>query len=196
MIETIIIVVAVLLVVVVAAVLALAASKPDIFRVKRATSIKAPPDKIFTLINDFHNWGSWSPYENKDPAMKRTFGGAPNGIGAVYGWEGNRNIGSGRMEITDASPPSRIKLKLDFVKPFVAHNIVEFTLEPSGDAANVTTNVTWAMHGPTPFFGRIIHVFIDMDRMVGADFETGLANLKIMTEMGRAAKSDARPISP
>jgi uncharacterized protein YndB with AHSA1/START domain len=178
MIKTIIIVVAVLLVLAVAAVLVLAATKPDIFRVQRATSIKAPPEKIFALINDFHQWGSWSPYEKKDPAMKRTFGGAANGTGAVYAWEGNGNVGTGRMEITDASPSSRIALKLDFVKPFTAHNVVEFTLEPEGDS----TNVIWAMHGPTPFFGKIIHVFINMDSMVGNDFESGLANLKNITE--------------
>ena len=110
--------------------------------------------------------------------MKRTFGAATTGKGAVYAWEGNKDVGQGRMEIAESVPPSRVAIKLDFVKPFEAHNIVEFMLEPKGDA----TNVTWAMHGDTPYFAKIIHLFIDMDRMVGRDFEAGLAGLKAIAE--------------
>jgi carbon monoxide dehydrogenase subunit G len=171
-------IVAVVIVVLVAAVLILAATKPDIFRVQRAASIKAPPEKIFAFINDFKRWGDWSPWEKKDPAMKRTYGATTSGKGAKYAWEGNKDVGQGSMEIADSSPPSKLTLKLDFVKPFEGHNIVEFTLAPMGDA----TNVTWAMQGDTPYFAKIIHVFINMDRMVGKDFETGLANLKAVAE--------------
>jgi uncharacterized protein YndB with AHSA1/START domain len=164
--------------VILAAFLAYAATRPDTFRVERSTSIKAPPEKIFALINDLHRWVDWSPYEKKDPAMKRTFGGITEGKGAVYGWEGNKEIGRGRMEITETSPPSRVTINLDFIEPFEAHNIVDFTLDPGGDA----TNVTWAIHGPSPFISRVIGIFCDMDRMIGKDFEAGLANLKAVAE--------------
>lgn len=174
MIKTIIIVVVVLI----AGVLVFAATKPDTFRVQRAASIKAPPEKVFALINDFKRWDAWSPWEKKDPAMKRTWGAVTSGKGATYAWEGNKDVGQGSMEITESSPASKIALKLDFVKPFEAHNIVQFTLEPKGD----TTNVTWAMQGPTPYFAKIIHVFIDMDSMVGKDFEAGLASMKAVAE--------------
>ena len=162
----------------IAIVLILAATKPDTFSVQRAAVVKAAPEKMFPLISDFHQWGSWSPYEHKDPAMKRTFSGAASGKGAVYGWDGNRNVGSGRMEILDASAPSKIVIKLDFFTPFEGHNTAEFTMLPQGDA----TNLTWLMHGPAPFVGKIMHVFINMDRMIGKDFEIGLANLKRLTE--------------
>ena len=174
MIKTIAIVVVVLL----AAVLIFGATKPDTFRIQRRTSIKAPPEKIFALINDFRSWGAWSPYGKKDPAMKRALSDVANGKGAAYEWEGDKNVGKGRMEITDTSPPSKVTINLDFVKPFETHNIVEFTLEAAGDA----TNVTWAMQGDTPYFAKIIHVFINMDKMVGKDFEAGLANLKAIGE--------------
>lgn len=178
MLKTIAIVVGVVLVVGIVVVLALAATKPDAFSVQRATNIKAPPEKIFALINDLHGWGAWSPYEKKDPAMKRTFSGAPSGKGAIYEWDGDKNVGKGRMEITDTSPPSTIVIKLDFISPFEGHNVAEFTMAPQGEA----TNVTWAMHGPSPFIGKIMHVFINMDRMVGKDFEEGLGNLKALAE--------------
>ena len=171
-------IIAIIIVVLLAALLIYAATKPDTFRVQRAISIKSPPEKIFPLINDFHSFGAWSPYEKKDPTMKRTFSGAANGKGAVYEWEGDHNVGKGRMEIVDTSPPSRVIINLDFVKPLETHNIVEFTLEPQGDS----TNVTWAMHGPLPYMAKVMHVFFNMDKMVGNDFETGLANLKTIAE--------------
>ena len=171
-------VVAVILAIALAIVLVLAATKPNSFSVQRATSIKAPAEKIFPLINDFHQWGTWSPYENKDPAMKRTFSGAINGSGAVYAWDGNNNVGSGRMEILDASAPSKIVIKLDFFKPFEGHNTAEFTMLPQGDA----TTLTWRMHGPAPFMSKLMQVFMNLDHMVGKDFEAGLANLKKLTE--------------
>jgi uncharacterized protein YndB with AHSA1/START domain len=165
-------------VVLVIALLIFAATKPDSFQVQRTASIKAPPEKIFPLIDDFQNWGAWSPYENKDPAMKRTRSGAVNGKGAVYEWDGDKNVGKGRMEITESSPTSKIVIQLDFFKPFEAHNIAEFTLEPRGDS----TKVTWAMHGPAPFISKLMQVFINFDNMIGKDFEQGLANLKAVAE--------------
>ncbi|MGH8626978.1 MAG: SRPBCC family protein [Gammaproteobacteria bacterium] len=170
--------IALIVVVLLAALLAFAATKPDIFRVQRATSIKTPPEKIFALIDDLHSWGAWSPYEKKDPTMKRTHSGAARGKGAVYEWEGDKNVGTGRMEITETSPPSKVMIKLDFIKPFETHNIAEFTMEPEGDS----TNVTWAMHGPSPYISKVIGIFINMDSMIGKNFETGLANLKTVAE--------------
>ncbi|TMJ42384.1 MAG: hypothetical protein E6G89_03980, partial [Alphaproteobacteria bacterium] len=113
---------------------------------------QAPPEKIFPLIADLHGWGSWSPWDKMDPAMKRTYGGAARGKGAAYAWEGNSKVGEGRMEITEASPPSKFTIKLDFIKPLEGHNIAEFTLDPKGDS----TNVTWAMYGPTAYVAKII----------------------------------------
>ena len=174
----IIAIIAVILAIALAIILVLAATKPNSFSVQRATSIKAPAEKIFPLINDFHQWGTWSPYENKDPAMKRTFSGAASGNGAVYAWDGNNNVGSGRMEILDASAPSKIVIKLDFFKPFEGHNTAEFTMLPQGGA----TTLTWRMHGPAPFMSKLMQVFMNLDRMIGKDFEVGLASLKQLTE--------------
>ena len=164
--------------VVVAAVLGFAMTKPDSFRVQRTMKIKAPPEKIFPLINDFHSWTSWSPWEKLDPAMRRTNSGAAMGQGAVYEWEGNAKVGKGRMEITEVSPPTKVTVKLDFLKPIEGHNIAEFTLEPQGDS----TSVTWVMRGPTPFLSKVVQVFISMDSMIGKEFETGLGNLKSIAE--------------
>ncbi|HEY4299302.1 MAG TPA: SRPBCC family protein [Candidatus Didemnitutus sp.] len=158
--------------------LAFVATRPGTFRVERSASIKAPPEKIFSILNDFKKWQAWSPWEKKDPAMKRSFGAVTAGKGAHYGWEGNKDVGQGSMTIVESSAPSKVGLSLDFLKPFEAHNTVVFTLEPKGDV----TNVRWAMEGPVPYFAKIIHLFMDMDRMVGKDFETGLANLKTITE--------------
>jgi Polyketide cyclase / dehydrase and lipid transport len=171
-------IIAVVLAIAIAAILILAASKPNTFSVERAISVKAPPEKIFPLINDFHQWVSWSPYENKDPAMKRSYSGAESGKGAVYGWEGNSNVGSGRMEILETSAPSKILIKLDFFKPFEGHNTAEFTMLPQGDA----TNLNWVMRGPAPFISKLMQVFMNLDHMIGKDFEVGLANLKRLTE--------------
>ena len=164
--------------VVIAAFLIYAATRPDTFRFQRTTRVNAPPEKIFPLINDYKNWVQWSPYEHRDPALKRSFSGAPAGPGAIYAWEGNKNVGSGRMEIIDTAPPNKIIIKLDFFKPFKANNIAEFTLEPKGAA----TDVTWAMHGPVPYIGKIMHLIINCDKMVGNDFATGLASMKTAAE--------------
>jgi uncharacterized protein YndB with AHSA1/START domain len=177
MLETIAIVVGLLvglLAILVAALLIYAAIKPDAFRIERSGSINAPPERVFGLINDFHNWSAWSPWEKMDPGLKRTYSGAAGGKGAVYEWEGNKKVGKGRMEITEASPPSKVVIKLDFLKPFEAHNTAEFTMESLGNS----TNVTWAMHGRQPYMIKVMSTFFSMDKMVGKDFETGLANLK------------------
>jgi uncharacterized protein YndB with AHSA1/START domain len=177
MIKTVALIVALLLVTCIGAILVLAAMKPDTFSVVRTTEIKAPPEKIFPLIDDLHQFNTWNPYEKKDPDIKGTYSGPASGKGAAYAWE-SKEVGTGSMEITDTVAPSRVALKLDFVKPFEAHNAVEFTLVPKGDA----TEVTWAMSGPVPFMAKIMHVLVNMDRMVGTDFETGLANLKALAE--------------
>ena len=166
------------LAVLIAGVVIFAAMKPDTFEVRRTASIKAPPESIFPLINEFDRWSAWSPWEKKDPAMQRARSGAARGKGAVYAWDGNGDVGKGRMEITDAAPPSKVTIRLDFEKPFEAHNVVDFMLSPKGD----TTEVTWRMRGPAPFFSKVMQVFIDMDKMVGKDFEVGLANLKAIAE--------------
>jgi uncharacterized protein YndB with AHSA1/START domain len=174
----VIVIIAVVLAVAIAVVLILAATKPDAFRIERSATINAPPDKIFAVLSDFHQWGGWSPWEHRDPALKRTFSGTERGKGAIYAWEGNKQVGSGRMEILEANAPSKLLIKLDFFKPFEAHNTAEFTMLPQGNA----TSVNWLMRGPAPFMSKVMQVFMSFDKMVGKDFETGLANLKQLTE--------------
>src|SRR5579864_3426209 len=144
---------------VLAALLLFAASRPDTFHVQRSATIKAPSDKILALINDFHRWPTWWPYEKLDPAMKRSFAGTERGQGSIYAWDGNRKAGAGRAEIVEASP-SHTKIQLDFTRPFEAHNIAEFTLERHDGL----TTVTWAMHGPSPFIAKLFGIFFSMDR--------------------------------
>jgi len=166
------------LAILVGAILLYAATKPDTFRVERTATINAPPEKVFALINDFNRWPAWSPWEKLDPNMTRTLGGAPAGKGATYAWQGNKDVGKGRMEILESTPPSQVKIQLDFLEPFEGHNITDFALEPAGAA----TKVTWVMHGPSPFLTKLMQVFMDMDAMIGKDFEQGLANLRAAAE--------------
>ena len=168
----------VVLLVVVAGILIYAATKPNDFRVERRLAIKAPAEKIYAQIADLKAWQAWSPYEKKDPAMKRTLSGAPSGKGAVYEWDGNKNVGAGRMEVIEANAPSKVAIKLDFLKPFEGHNTAEFTMIPAGD----TTNVTWAMYGPSAYMMKVMGTFMNMDKMIGNDFAVGLANLKALVE--------------
>jgi len=158
-------------------VLALAASRPDAFRIARSGSMKAPPERVLAQIADFRAWSAWSPWEKLDPRLKRTFSGAASGKGAVYAWEGNKDVGVGRMEILEATP-SRVAIQLDFLKPFEAHNAAEFALSADGG----TTTVTWTMTGSSPFFMKVMGLFVDMDKMIGKNFEDGLASLKAVTE--------------
>ena len=166
-----------LIVLLIAAVLVYAATRPDNFRVLRSVSIQAAPEKIFPFINDFRQWDAWTPY-NKDPAMKKTYGGAASGVGATYAWEGNGQVGQGNIDICASTPPSMVALNLNMVKPFAAKNQVEFTLQPKGDL----TEVTWAMDGQHIFIGKVMGLFMSMDNMVGKDFELGLAKLKTLAE--------------
>ena len=162
----------------VAALLAYAATKPDTFQVTRSLDIEAPPETIFAILTDFRRSIEWSPYEKKDPDMKRIYAGAEKGKGAVYEWDGDSNAGAGRMEIVEATPAQSVTLKLDFIRPLEGSNTVEYKLQPKGAA----TQVSWDMHGPMPFISKVICVFVDLDTMIGKDFETGLANLKTLAE--------------
>lgn len=168
----------VVLVVVVAAILIFAATKPDSFRVARTATIKAPPEKIFPHIDDYRAWQAWSPWEKKDPVMKRTYSGAARGEGAVYEWAGNREIGQGRMEIAQVTAPSHMVIDMHFIKPFDSRSTAEFALQPNGDG----TDVTWVIHGPSPYMSKVMSIFFDVDKMIGKEFETGLANLKTISE--------------
>ena len=168
----------IVVIILVVGLLAYAATRPDDFRIERSARIKAPPEKIFDLIHDFKRWNAWSPYEKLDPALKRTLSGEDSGRGAIYAWEGNRKAGQGRMEITESTPSSRIAIDLDFIKPFAASNVAEFTFVPDGEF----TTVTWVMSGPSPFISKLIGVFVNIDKMVGKDFEVGLAQLKAIAE--------------
>lgn len=164
----------------IAIVLGLAATKPDTFAVQRSASMQAAPEKVVGLIDDFHQWASWSPWEKLDPAMKKTYSGAASGKGAVYAWEGNSKVGAGRMEILDVTP-GKVAIKLDFIRPFEGHNVAEFAVTPQGGV----TQVNWAMRGPTPFVSKIMQVFVSMDTLIGGDFERGLANLKGVAESSK-----------
>jgi len=168
----------IILVVIIAALLIHAATRPNDFVTTRTASIKAPPEAIFPLINDFSRWPRWSPYEKLDPNMKRTLSGAESGKGAAYAWESNGKAGKGRMEIVNSVPSSLVTLKLDFEKPFRANNMVDFTLTPSDDS----TSVSWAMRGSRPFIAKLMGVFMNFDTLIGRDFEVGLANLKSLAE--------------
>lgn len=166
-----------------AAILGFAATRPDSFRVERSVVIAAPADRIYPLLADFRRFGEWSPWEHRDPRMKRHFSGAPQGEGAVYAWEGNDDVGEGRMEIVQATSPSMVSMRLDFVRPVEARHGADFTLVPQGDA----TQVTWAMHGDNPYLSKLMQVFVSMDRIVGGDFEAGLAKLKQVAEQPPSA---------
>jgi K+-transporting ATPase KdpF subunit len=161
-----------------AVVLVLALTKPDTISVERSLVVKAPAAAIYPLVADFHRWTGWSPYEERDPAMKRTYGGAAQGRGATYAWDGNKDVGAGRMEILEANAPSLLRIKLDFERPFEGHNTAEFSFVPEGDA----TRVTWTMQCPAPLLSKVMQVFVNLDRMIGKDFEAGLAGLKKLTE--------------
>jgi uncharacterized protein YndB with AHSA1/START domain len=168
----------ILLALAVAVVLLLAAAKPGEFRVERALRIQAPPEALFAAINDLHRWPEWSPWERLDPAMRRSYDGAPAGVGASYAWDGNNKAGAGRMQITESDPYNRIELRLDFLRPFTSCNRVEFTLQPVAEL----TELRWSMTGPLPFVAKIMHVFVNMDAMIGRDFEAGLARLRALAE--------------
>jgi Polyketide cyclase / dehydrase and lipid transport len=163
--------------VLVVALLAFAASKPDTFLVQRSIAVKASPETVYPLISDWHNFLTWSPFE-KDPAMKRTFKGTASAKGAIYEWDGNNKVGAGRIEIIEATAPSKLVMQLDMIKPMKAQNIVEFTLAAKGGI----TDVTWAMKGRVPFLGKLMGLVMNCEKMVGSQFEEGLAKLKGVAE--------------
>lgn len=163
--------------IVIGAILLFALTKPDTFRVERSIVINATPQTIVSFLDDFHRWGAWSPWEKKDPGMKRTFGGPEHGVGATYEWEGNGQVGRGRMSVTRVTA-DHVAINLDFLAPMEAHNDAEFALVPGAGG----TRVTWSMHGPLPYLSKVMHVFTSMDALVGKDFEAGLSDLKRVAE--------------
>jgi len=171
-------IVAVLLVLSIAGVLVIAATRPDTFEVRRTVIVSATPERIFPLINDLHAFNTWNPYEKKDPGINGRYGGAPSGKGATYAFQGDKHVGSGRIEIVESKPASKVTMLLRMFEPFEVSNVVEFMLEPHGES----TDVTWAMRGRVPYVAKIVHVFVDVDSMVGRDFEAGLTELKSISE--------------
>jgi Polyketide cyclase / dehydrase and lipid transport len=168
----------VIIAIIIIALLVMASRRPDEFSVVRSIDLRASPDRIFAQINDFKSWAAWSPWEKMDPNMQRSFSGPSSGMGAKYAWVGNKKVGEGSMEITRSVPSSNMQLDLHFLKPFKAENVTEFTLVPKGDG----TNLKWEMRGRTPFLFKVMHMFLNMDKMVGKDFDAGLANLKAIVE--------------
>ncbi len=167
-----------IIVLLIAAVLIYGAMQPSNFSIFREANIKASPAEVFKPLNDFHHWAAWSPWEKMDPNLQRSFTGPTAGVGAKYAWVGNKKVGEGNMEITESEPSRRMQLDLHFLKPFQADNVTEFSLSP----ADGGTHVKWEMRGHTPFMLRVMKIFMDMDKMVGKDFEAGLANLKALVE--------------
>jgi hypothetical protein len=155
------------------------ALRPAEFRIARTATIPAPAPVVFGHVNDFHSWEAWSPWAKRDPGMKKTFEGAPAGAGAIYSWAGNNGVGEGRSTIVESRPDELIRIKLEFVRPFAATNTAEFTFQPEGDR----TVVTWSLAGRHNFMGKAVGLFMNMDKMVGHDFETGLAQLGSVAAM-------------
>jgi uncharacterized protein YndB with AHSA1/START domain len=155
---------------------------PADFRIARTTTMAAPAPAVFAHVNDFHNWRTWNPWGKLDPAMKQTYVGAPAGAGAVYTWVGNGKVGQGRMTVTESRPSELIRIKLEFLKPFAATNTAEFTFKPAGGDRTV---VTWSMAGCNTFMGKAMSLVMDMDRMIGKNFERGLADMKSVVEGGK-----------
>lgn len=167
----------------IAVLLIYAATRPDAFHVERSATIQAPPERLHPLINDLHGFNTWNPYARKDPAMQGQYSGPAAGPGAVYEFQGNQDVGKGRIGITASSAPSSVTMQLDMFEPFAARNVVTFSLVPEGGA----TRVTWAMDGPSPFISKLIGVFMNFDRMIGRDFEAGLGHLKALAEKPAAS---------
>jgi hypothetical protein len=168
--------IALAVIIVVAAVVV--ALQPDEFRVARSATISAPAPVVFTQVNDLHKWDAWNPWQKKDPAMKLSFAGPPAGPGASYSWAGNNEVGEGRLTITESRPSDLVRIKLEFMKPFAATNTAQFTFEPEGNR----TAVTWSMEGRNNFFAKALHLVMNMDKMVGGEFEKGLADMKAVVE--------------
>ncbi len=171
--------IALVLAVAVAALLLYAATRPDTMQIQRSMEIQAPAERIRSLINDMQRFNTWNPYNQKDPTMKGTYRGPNAGPGAAYDFEGNKNVGKGSITIIEPAAPHRVTMSLVMTAPMACDNVIDFTLSPQGPAS---TDVTWAMRGPCPFLGKLMGVIFNMDKMVGRDFETGLASLKAIAE--------------
>jgi hypothetical protein len=154
------------------------ALQPADFRVERSATMRAPATATYAQVNDFQNWRAWSPWEKIDPALKRSYDGPKAGTGAIYAWQGNKDVGEGRMTITESKPGELVRIKLEFFKPFAATNTAEFRFKGAGD----NTAVTWSMTGQNNFLSKAMCLFIDMDRMVGGMFEQGLSQMKSVVE--------------
>jgi Polyketide cyclase / dehydrase and lipid transport len=163
------------------------ATRPPTFHIERSITVNAPPEAAFAEVNDFHAWPNWSPWEKMDPGMKKTFAGAPSGAGSIYSWVGNDKVGEGRMTIEKSDQPSLVSIKLEFLKPFAATNTATFTFVPAPGG----TKVTWAMDGEKNFMAKAFHMVMDMDKMVGGDFERGLTAMKAAAETSAKASADA-----
>lgn len=160
--------------------LVVAMMQPDEFRVTRSATIAAPAPTVFALVNDLHSWEKWNPWQKVDPAMKVTFSGPPSGVGASYTWVGNKDVGEGRLGIIESQPSDLIRIKLEFLKPFTATNTAEFTFKPEGNG----TAVTWSMFGNKNFMSKVMGLVMNMDKMIGGQFEKGLADMKATAEAG------------
>src|SRR5262249_6454609 len=171
------------LAVIVIAFAAIVATRPSKYRVARTATIAAPAPVVFAQVNDFHMWKAWSPWAKLDPAMKQAYAGAPAGAGAIYTWAGNREVGEGRMTMAESRPNDVIRITLEFLKPFAATSTAEFTFKPQGEQ----TVVTWSMTGENNFIAKAVHLFMNMDTMIGGMFEKGLAALKTAAEPARGA---------
>ncbi|HEU4408624.1 MAG TPA: SRPBCC family protein [Polyangiaceae bacterium] len=163
---------------------AFVSTRPGTFRIERSARIDAPPGVVFAQVNDFHAWEAWSPWAKLDPNMKATYAGPASGVGASYAWAGNDEVGEGKMTLTESRAPQKVGIRLEFLKPFEATNTTEFTFTPSG----ATTDVVWSMQGTNNFVSKLMGVFVDMDAMIGADFEKGLASLKQVSEAQKPAE--------
>jgi hypothetical protein len=179
-----------LLAVAVGVVCAMATTKPDELKVTRSTSISAPPEAVFKVVNNLRRWDEWSPWSRLDPNMNKNFEGPSEGVGAIYRWNGNNEVGEGVMTVTDSKPSEKVAIKLEFKKPMEGTNDVLFSLAPEGSG----TKVTWDMQGKTPFIGKVMSVFMDFEKMCGDQFNEGLANLKTVVEA--EAKAPATPPTP
>ena len=168
----------IILLVLLGALLLMASRQPDAFAIERSVVVAAPAETIYPNIADLHRWGAWSPYEKFDPQMKKVFNGTPGAAGASYYWSGNSKAGEGTITVRELMPPSKVTMQLDLLKPIEGHNVVEFNLEP----AEGGTRVTWAMRGPNRFLSKVVGMFVNMDSMIGKDFEDGLASLKTQME--------------
>jgi hypothetical protein len=158
------------------------AMQPSEFRIVRSATISAPPPAVFAQVNDFHKWEAWSPWAKLDPAAKTTFEGPFAGTGATFKWAGNKEVGEGSMTITESRPSDLIRIRLEFLKPFAATNTAQFSFNPAGNQ----TVVTWSMEGKNNFIAKAVCLFMNMDKMVGGQFEKGLANMKGVVEAAPA----------